>query len=101
MTEREKDIKFLEEMRGYTKSLLERSDITKLKMLDKMVGDWLYELQELKKDSVEITAWFNHHFPLQIKNLTDLFSAIHASHIYFKEDIDHDQKVTITIEVEE
>lgn len=45
----EKDIQFLEEMNGITKSLLYGSfDVTKLQYLDKMIEDWHNELIDKK-----------------------------------------------------
>ncbi len=43
--EESKDLKFLKEMRGYTKKLLNGNDIVSLEMLDKMIEDWIDELE--------------------------------------------------------
>jgi hypothetical protein len=49
-----------------------------------------------------IIAYINHHFPLPDKfTLTDLYAYLLNGHIFWKEDVEHDQKITITIEVEE
>lgn len=53
---------------------------------------------------VIIECWMNHHFPLSgtsIRLLNDLYDYIHRGWFNYKETNDFDQKVTITIEVEE
>ena len=51
---------------------------------------------------VIIKCWMNHHFPLPEKfTFNDLYMYIVAGHFFWKETDQCDQKVTITIEVEE
>lgn len=53
---------------------------------------------------VVIECWIDHHHPLsekEITNLGQLYVLIHYGRIWFREDKDHDQKIKITIEVEE
>ena len=45
-----KDLKFLKEMHRYSQNLLEgENDEEKLIMINQMIEDWIYELEELTK----------------------------------------------------
>jgi len=51
-----------------------------------------------------IEAWIDHHFPIsesEVNNLERLYSLIHSGRIWWKEDDKHDQKILITIEIED
>jgi hypothetical protein len=51
---------------------------------------------------IVIQAWINHHFPFPGKlNLNDLYKYLLNGWIYWQEDREHDQKITITIETED
>ncbi len=44
------DLDFLKKMQEQTKALLNgRYDITRVETLDRMVGDWIHELEKKKK----------------------------------------------------
>ena len=50
----------------------------------------------------KIICYKDHHWRLRpIKNLNDLYSLIHDGYLWFKETEDRDEKVTITIEIED
>jgi len=55
----------------------------------------------MNEQRVIIVCWKDHRIGLDIKNFHDLAIAIHSGFLWHKEDEEHDEKVTITIEVED
>lgn len=46
LTQKQKDLEFLKEMWCLTQSLKIKPDITRLEKLDKMIADWIDELEQ-------------------------------------------------------